>query len=144
MIYWQIFLSFFWREYKRKKVIKVGKGTRQKRGQAGILTGVHTAVEDVVVDEGDDLTPEEEEIAAAIREDAANVPLDNGQEVHDEKVVQTLKARAIADMVKKKIKITPEHNHEAIGILPKVRGSSWMTVTLLTSALDCRARSSGY
>jgi hypothetical protein len=90
------------------------------------------------------LTPEEEEIAAAIQEDAADVPLDNRQEVHDEKVIQTLKARAIADMVKKKIKITPEQNREAIGILPKVRGSSGMTVTLLTSALNCRARLSGY
>lgn len=73
------------------------------------------------------MTPEEEEIAAAIQDDAAGVPVDNGQEVHDEKVVQTLKARAIADMVKKKIKITPEQNREAIGILPKVRASSWMT-----------------
>jgi hypothetical protein len=74
------------------------------------------------------LTPEEEEIAAAVQEDAADVPVDNGQEVHDEKVVQTLKARAIADMVKKKIKITPEQNHNAISILPKVCTSSWMTV----------------
>ena len=73
------------------------------------------------------MTPEEEEIAAAIQDDAAGVPVDNGQEVHDEKVVQTLKARAIADMVKKKIKITPEQNREAIGILPKVCASSWMT-----------------
>jgi len=53
--------------------------------------------------------------------------VDNGQEVHDEKVVQTLKACAIADMVKKKIKITPEQNCEAISILPKVCASSWMT-----------------
>jgi hypothetical protein len=74
------------------------------------------------------LTPEEEEIAAAVQEDAADVPADNGQEVHDEKVVQTLKARAIADMVKKKIKITPEQNRNAISILPKVCTSSWMTV----------------
>ena len=66
------------------------------------------------------MTPEEEEIAAAIQEDAADVPVDNGQEVHDKKVVQTLKVRAIADMVKKKIKITPEQHWEAIGILPKV------------------------
>lgn len=98
----------------------MGKGTRRKRGQAGVLAEIHTAVDDVVVDEGDELTPEEEEIAAAIQEDAADVPVDNGQEVHDEKVVQTLKVRAIADMVKKKIKITPEQHWEAIGILPKV------------------------
>ena len=117
-MYSQIFLSFFWREYKRKKVVKVGKGTRRKRGQAGVLAEIHTAVDDVVVDEGDELTPEEEEIAAAIQEDAADVPADNGQEVHDEKVVQTLKVRAIADMLKK-IKITPEQNWEAIGILLK-------------------------
>ena len=74
------------------------------------------------------MTPEEEEIAAAVQEDAADVPADNGQEVHDEKVVQTLKAHAIADMVKKKIKITPEQNRNAISILPKVCTSSWMTV----------------
>jgi hypothetical protein len=74
------------------------------------------------------LTPEEEEIVAAVQEDATDIPVDNGQEVHDEKVVQTLKARAIADMVKKKIKITPEQNRNAISILPKVCTSSWMTV----------------
>ena len=44
------------------------------------------------------MTPEEEEIAAAVQEDAADVPADNGQEVHDEKLVQTLKACTITDM----------------------------------------------
>ena len=70
------------------------------------------------------MTPEEEEIAAAIQEDAADVPVDNGQEVHDEKVVQILKVHAIVDMVKKKIKITPEQHREAIGILLKVYTSA--------------------
>jgi hypothetical protein len=118
----KMFLSFFWKAYVRKKVVKVGKGTKRQRGAQAVIAEVQTAVEDVVVQEGDDLMPEEEEIAAAIEDENAEVPLDNGQQVHDEKVVQTLKLQAIADMARRNIKIAPEENAVVTGIFPKVAG----------------------
>ena len=66
------------------------------------------------------MSPEEEQIADALQEEELEVPADDGQQVHDEKVVQTLKVRAIADMAKRGIKIAPAQNKAAIGILPKV------------------------
>jgi hypothetical protein len=66
------------------------------------------------------LDPEEAEIADVLQMEESESPADNGQQVHDEKVVQTLKVRAIAEMARRGIKITPAQNTAAIGILPKV------------------------
>ena len=84
------------------------------------IADVQTAVEDVVIKEGDDLTPEEEDIANALQEDKSKTPLDNREQLHDEKIMQTLKVHAVTDMARKGIKITPVQNKAAIGILPKV------------------------
>jgi hypothetical protein len=46
----------------------------------------------------------------------------------DEKVIQTLKVRAIADMANRGIKITPEQNKVAVGIFPKV----WFSILEFT------------
>jgi hypothetical protein len=116
----QIFLSFFSKEYKRKKVVKVGKGTKRKHGTDAIIVEVQTVIDDIVMQEGDELNPEEEEIANALRGEELETPADNGQQIHDEKVVQTLKVRAIADMARRGVKITPAENKAAIGISPKV------------------------
>ena len=89
------------------KVVKVGKGTKWQCGTATVIEEVWTAVDDVIVEEGDDLTPNEEELVDTLREDDVDVPTDDGQQVHDKKVVQTLKVRAITDMAKRGIKITP-------------------------------------
>jgi hypothetical protein len=136
-----MFLSFFWRVYKRKKVVKVGTGTRRTRGAAAAVADVQTAVEDVVIEEGDELTPEEEDIANALQEEQCETPADDGQQVHDEKIVQTLKVRAIADMARKGIKITPAQNKAAIGILPKVSILLPCNVAQLKAFLDRRAGS---
>jgi hypothetical protein len=53
------------------------------------------------------LTPDEEEIVDTLGKNDVDVPTDDRQQVHDEKVVQTLKVRAITDMAKRGIKITP-------------------------------------
>jgi hypothetical protein len=53
------------------------------------------------------LTPDEEEIVDTLGKNDVDVPTDDGQQVHDEKVVQTLKVCAITDMAKRGIKITP-------------------------------------
>ena len=67
------------------------------------------------------MTPDEEEIVDTLGKNDVDVPTDDRQQVHDEKVIQTLKVCAIADMAKRGIKITPTQNKAAIGILPKVR-----------------------
>lgn len=115
-----MFLSFFWGVSKHKKVIKVGTGTRRAHGTAAAVVDIQTPVEDVVIEEGDDLTPKEEDIVNALQEDKSETPFDNGQKLHNEKIVQTLKVHAIADMARRGIKITPMQNKAAIGILPKV------------------------
>ena len=106
--------------YKQKKVIRVGKGTKWQRGGAAVIEEVCTAIDDVIVEAGDDLTPEEEEITDTLGEEDAEVPTDNRQQIHDDKVVQTLKVCAITDMTKRGIKITPTQNRAAISILPNV------------------------
>ena len=103
--------------YKWKKVVKVGKGTKWQCGTAAVIEEVQTAVDDVIVEEGDDLTSDKEEIADTLREDDVDVHTDDGQQVHDEKVVQTLNICTIADMAKRGIKITPTQNKAAISIL---------------------------
>ena len=60
-------------------------------------------IDDVIV-EGEDLTPDEEEIATALQEDDSEpeaMLADDGWDAHDEQVVQTLKVRAIADIKKR-------------------------------------------
>jgi hypothetical protein len=102
----QIFLSFFWHEYKRKKVVKVYKAAQRTCGMA-IAADVVT-IDDVIV-KGEDLTLDEEEIATALQEDDSEpeaMLANDGWDAHDEKVVQTLKVCAIADMARKGIKIT--------------------------------------
>jgi hypothetical protein len=136
-----MFLSFFWRVYKRKEVVKVGTGTRRTHGAAAAVADVQTAVEDVVIEEGDELTPEEEDIVNALQEEQCETPADDGQQVHDEKIVQTLKVCAIADMARKGIKITPAQNKAAISILPKVSILLPCNVAQLKAFLDCRAGS---
>ena len=126
-----MFLSFFWRVYKHKKVVKVSTGTRRARGAVVAIADVQTAVKDVVIEEGDDLTPEEENITNALQEDESETSPDNGQQLHDKKIVQTLKVHAVTDMARKGIKITPAQNKAAIGILPKVSSLQSCNITQL-------------
>ena|ERR1700683_897349 len=82
-----------------------------------------TSIDDVIVEEGEDLTPDEEKFATALQGDDLEpeaMLADDGQDAHDEKVVQTLKVHAIADMARKGVKITAAQSKAAIGILPKV------------------------
>ena len=106
--------------YKCEKVVKVSTCTRRACGAAVAIANVQTAVKDVVIEEGDDLTPEEEDIANALQEDESETPPDNRQQLYDEKLVQTLQVHAVTDIARRGIKITPAQNKAAIGILPKV------------------------
>jgi hypothetical protein len=74
-----------------KKIVKVGRA-QSNSGAWAVIAKIQTAVEDVVVQEGNDLIHEEEEIAVAIKDENAEVPPHNGQQVHDEKVVQNSNA----------------------------------------------------
>lgn len=62
---------------------------------------------------------------------------DDGRDAHDEKVVQTLKVRAIADMARKGVKITAAQSKAAIGILPKVGNFGTVWNQYLIRLTDC-------
>lgn len=112
--------------------MKVGKGTKRKRGTAAVITDIQTAIEDVVTEESDELTPEEEQVAEVLDEEALETPIDDGQQVHDNKVVQTLKVRAVTEMARRGIHISPAENKTAVGIFPKV-DTTLLSVTVLPS-----------
>lgn len=65
------------------------------------------------------MTADEQEISEALQGEEEEMPADDGQQVHDEKVVQTMKVRAIAEMVKCGVKITPTQSKAAMGVIPK-------------------------
>ena len=63
---------------------------------------------------------------------------DDGQDAHDEKVVQTLKVCAIADMARKGVKITAAQSKAVIGILPKIGDFGTVQDQYLICLTDCR------
>jgi hypothetical protein len=63
---------------------------------------------------------------------------DHGWDVHDEKVVQTLKVHAIAEMARKRAKITAAQSKAAIGILPKVGNLRTGQNQYLICLTDCK------
>ncbi|KAJ7189229.1 hypothetical protein C8R46DRAFT_878180, partial [Mycena filopes] len=107
-------IQFFFKQIKRKKAVKVSKGTKRKRG---------AEPEEVVVEEGDILLQAEEEIAQVLdNRDASDVQPDDSQEVHDTHVARSIRDKAIALMRTKNVIISDAENRNALGIFPKVAG----------------------
>lgn len=116
-----MFISFFFKQYKHKKVVTVAAGTKRKRPGTTTQAATSAADEEFVMDAGEDLSPEEQEIAMTLEENDNETPLeDDGQEAHDKKVVNTLRLKAIREMSAQGVIVSNTESKEAEGVLPKV------------------------
>ncbi|KAH8110930.1 hypothetical protein DFH11DRAFT_728116 [Phellopilus nigrolimitatus] len=116
------FLSFFFKEVKRKKAVKIAAGAKRKRGHDQYVDSdpSDATPQDALVEDGEQLTPEEEEIADVLQEE--DQLIDDGQVIHDKAVVATLRDRAIAQMKSKNIIINSLEEKSALSIFPKAAG----------------------
>jgi hypothetical protein len=120
----QTFISFFFKQPKRKKVVKVSAGSRRQAGHPRFVpTGTTHTEEVIVVDNGDSEVDSDEDEAveeeAAVFADATEG--NNGQSVHDNSVVKTLRDRAIQIMKDRGVVIEMEDQRMALQLFPRVR-----------------------
>ncbi|GBE85912.1 hypothetical protein SCP_0804360 [Sparassis crispa] len=118
----KIFISFFFKQYKCKKTVTVAAGTKRKRYQGRTATAlVAEQDERTVLEEDDILSPEDDELAQVLEEEDSQLE-DDGQAIHDQRIVKTLRERAINEMARKGVVISDRDAKEALGIFLKVAG----------------------
>jgi hypothetical protein len=117
----QAFIQFFFKPLKRKKAVKVAKGTKRKRTvQAPPV--IEEEEDEAVLDEGDFLSTAEEEIAQVLdTPDPSEPQTEDAQEIHDTHIARSIRDKAIAYMRLKGVIIGEQENRTALGIFPKVR-----------------------
>jgi hypothetical protein len=119
----QIFISFFFKQPKKKKAIKVAAGAvpQYAQGHDIPLDAVHFE-EEVVLEEGEDELLGEEN--RAIEEEAIDTAAmeleDDGRGVHDDLVVGSLRGTAIRMMAEQGIVIEKDEEQMALQIFPRV------------------------
>jgi hypothetical protein len=119
----QIFISFFFKQPKKKKAIKVAAGAvpQYAQGRDIPLDVVHFE-EEVVLEEGEDELLGEEH--RAIEEEAIDTAAmeleDDGRGVHDDLVVGSLRGTAIRMMAEQGIVIEKDEEQMALQIFPCV------------------------
>ena len=120
----QIFISFFFKQPKKRKAVKVAAGAvpQHAQGHDIPLDAVHFE-EEVVFEEGEDELLGEENLAIEEEAmDAAAMELeDDGCGVHDELVVGSLCATAIQMMAEQGVIIEKDEEQMALQIFPHVR-----------------------
>lgn len=101
--------AFFRKQYKRKP---------KSLGAADAA-----AEEMFILENGDELTAEEQDVAQAAEADAAEeshgIPV--AQLVKDKAAIKTMKEQAIEDMEQRGIYLSDQEQKMALGVLPKVR-----------------------
>ncbi|KAJ7909565.1 hypothetical protein B0H13DRAFT_2330270 [Mycena leptocephala] len=112
------FISFLFKQYKRKKV---GCGTKWKRVR-GAPPAADPVEEELVLDEDNGLSPEERELAQTLIDIENEAPMDTGEQAHDDAVIKSTRDRAISDMRLRGVMITDEQNKTVLGMYPKVAG----------------------
>ncbi|KAH8116611.1 hypothetical protein DFH11DRAFT_1506311 [Phellopilus nigrolimitatus] len=110
----QAVLSLFSKPPRSRKAIKIGTGTGQP------CNGTQPSTSEFVIDHGDHLTVEEEELAEVICDD--EVGEDNGQDTHDTYIVSNIRDRAMANMAKRGVTVSSHEEKTAQAVLPKVAG----------------------
>lgn len=137
----QAFLSFFFKQYKRKKAPAKIAGTERKRGHTATAPSTRAPPPDdeLVLDGGDELSIEDQELAETLAEDDISAPDTAGQDVHDEKVVDTLRVVAIRQMEDQGIRIGTIAGQEALKLFPKVR----ISLSLCIYSYNCNTKVAG-
>ncbi|KAH8113039.1 hypothetical protein DFH11DRAFT_1689602 [Phellopilus nigrolimitatus] len=107
-------LSLFSKPPRSRKAIKIGSGTGQP------CNNTQPSASEFVIDHGDHLTAEEEELAEVICDD--EVGEDNGQDTHDTYIVSNIRDRAMANMAKRGVTVSSYEEKTAQAVLPKIAG----------------------
>ncbi|KIJ59521.1 hypothetical protein HYDPIDRAFT_62087, partial [Hydnomerulius pinastri MD-312] len=115
----KIIISFFFKQYKKKKQPKVQNGSKRKNGVTH-MPAIELVEVDIATD-GPEST-EDAELASLLEEDESQLEDTCGQAAHDTEVTNTTRVKAIWEMREKGVIITDEQNKEALGIFPKVAG----------------------
>ncbi|KAF7969646.1 hypothetical protein HWV62_26741 [Athelia sp. TMB] len=106
------FISFFFRQFKCKKAVKVVPGKHRRGAPEPAATDV------APLNDRSDATQPEREVQD--RADGEGDPIDEGKEAHDEEAVRGVRARAIETFKNNfGVEITNEEEKEALGIFPK-------------------------
>jgi hypothetical protein len=120
----QIFISFFFKQPKKRKAVKVAAGAlpQHAQGRDIPLDAVYVE-EEVVLEEGEDELLGEENLA--IEEEAMDTAAmeleDDGRGVHDDLVVGSLRGTAIQMMAEQGVVIEKDEEQMALQIFPRVR-----------------------
>jgi hypothetical protein len=119
--YSKAFISFFFKQKKPKKSIKIPKTTGQRLGQAGIKIQAPTDAEEVILDVGDD---DENLVDRVIAEESEftidAIQDDDGHAAFNNSVVRSVRDCAIQDMESIGIELSEEEVQMASHIFPKV------------------------
>ncbi|KAI0061954.1 hypothetical protein BV25DRAFT_1804810, partial [Artomyces pyxidatus] len=119
------FLSFFYLQPARKKVVKVAVGTKRKRGGSRSTTAADTSAanESVVIQEGADSSG-----FTAVEQDFLNEDHDPGdlpdpaKAAHDDSAVSSVKGQAVREAAAYGVILTAREEKTALGLFPKVAG----------------------
>jgi hypothetical protein len=128
---YQAFLSFFYRQPKRKRQVKVTKRGRKRNVNSNVNEDHIVTLEDG--QENAELTPLEQDLLDeecgqnldADGGDVAETPgvadeVDEAKEAHDREVVRSVHQQAIATAKAANITMTSSAEREALGMFPKV------------------------
>lgn len=105
----------------QRDLFKVRNGTRHQQGVTADAPDIPSGADEseAIIEEGDKLTMDEQEISEALLGEEEEMLLNDGQQVYNEKVVQTMKVQTTIEMVKHGVKITPTQSKAVMGIILK-------------------------
>ncbi|KAK7041092.1 hypothetical protein R3P38DRAFT_2512431 [Favolaschia claudopus] len=114
-------ISFFFKQAKRKKVVKSKKGSA-KRTTAPSAPVENDEVEEVVLWEDDPSADAEDLAMAAEIHEPTDDAAPTGQDIHDANVTNTIRSVAIQNMRALGVVISAAEEKDALKIFPKVAG----------------------
>ncbi|KAJ7644487.1 hypothetical protein FB45DRAFT_737456 [Roridomyces roridus] len=117
----QTIIAFFFKQATRKKTVKAKKGSA-KRSTSASTDAETDETEDIVIWEADPTADAEDlSLADDIHEPEDDEP-STAQDLHDEKVSGTLRSKAVEEMRRKKVVISPQEEKDALKLFPKIVG----------------------
>ncbi|GBE85812.1 Putative AC transposase OS=Zea mays PE=2 SV=2 [Sparassis crispa] len=112
------FISFFFRQPKKKKVVKVAAGRKRKRSQGDM----QNRPEEFELSPGEAVA-DGEQLMDGNHEDDDMSAVDDGKAAHDDAAVKSVHAQAV-NIAREEfgIEMTPKEESEALGLFAKVAG----------------------
>lgn len=130
-----MFISFFFKQKKSRKSVKVAKTSGRKRGKGNERVVAPTEEEEIMIEVGDEDDGDEDEVAVMEESEisADAVEDDDGYAAHNNAAVKSIRQRAIESMEEHDVFLDPEEEKMAGGIFPKVSPSKLFDSFILIS-----------